>query len=146
MNRSKSFIPLLSKSTPQDPVIFPPKLPSFPLTQMIPGSLTPKPTVVVLRMFAWPGLCGVIRIHIKLEPVKGVGQMTAVKIRFQLELEGGFMPDNCIRELAEAKACQLAEVDGETTLIINRQGLEIVKRYSSKPELADQLLNHFPEK
>ena len=72
--------------------------------------------------------------------------MSAVQIRFHLELEGGFMPDNCIRELAEAKACQLAEVDGETTLIINRQGLEIMKRYSSKPELADQLLNHFPEK
>ena len=51
-----------------------------------------------------------------------------------------------MRELELAKACQLAEVDGNTILMINRQGLENMKRYSCKPELADQLLKHFPEK
>lgn len=64
--------------------------------------------------------------------------MTESQIRFQNELEGGSMPDELIRELAAARACALTEIDGKTTMIVNRDGLEIIMRYAPDRRRADQ--------
>lgn len=42
------------------------------------------------------------------------------------------MPDECIRQLAEARACRLHEIDGKTVMIINVEGVEILMRYAAK--------------
>jgi hypothetical protein len=59
-------------------------------------------------------------------------RLTETQIRFQCELEGTPMPDECIRQLAEARACRLHDIDGETKIIINLEGVEILKRYAAK--------------
>ena len=62
--------------------------------------------------------------------------MTESQIRFQNELEGGSMPDELIRELATARACALIDIDGKTTMIVNRDGLELIMRYAPDQERA----------
>lgn len=64
--------------------------------------------------------------------------MTESQIRFQNELEGGSMSDALIRELATARACALIDIDGKTTMIVNRDGLEIMLRYAPDRERADR--------
>jgi hypothetical protein len=71
--------------------------------------------------------------------------LTELQIRFQLELEGRSLPDECIRELAEDGACRRFEVEGKTQMIVNREGLEILMRYSPNPEAVEALKHTFPE-
>ena len=71
--------------------------------------------------------------------------MTEQQIRFQLELEGSQLPDDCIRQLADAEACLLHEVEGKTQMIVSRQGLEILLRYSPNSEAVEALKKMFPE-
>lgn len=56
--------------------------------------------------------------------------LTEVQIRFQCEVEGTPMPDEVVKQLAEARACRLHEVNGRTTMIVNVEGVEILKRYA----------------
>lgn len=71
--------------------------------------------------------------------------MTEQQIRFQMELEGSQLPDDCIRQLAEAEACRLFDIEGKTQMIVSRQGLEILMRYSSNPEAVAALKKMFPD-
>jgi len=65
--------------------------------------------------------------------------MTETQIRFQNELESGEkMPDELIRKLATARACALIEIDGKTTMIVNRDGLELIMRYAPDQETVDR--------
>ena len=68
--------------------------------------------------------------------------LTEVQIRFQCEIENSPMPDDCIRELAAARACRLFEVDGKSTMAINRAGLEIVMKYAADRRRADLFREH----
>lgn len=64
--------------------------------------------------------------------------MTESQIRFQNELEGGSMPDELIRVLAKARACAMMDIDGKPTMIVNRDGLELIMRYAPDRERADR--------
>ncbi len=59
-------------------------------------------------------------------------RLTETQIRFQCAVEGTRIPDECIRKLAEARACRLHDIDGETKMIINQVGVEILKRYAAE--------------
>jgi|GEM_PF-5962261 len=61
-----------------------------------------------------------------------------------MELEGRSLPDDCIRQLADAEACRLHEVEGKTLMIVNREGLEVLVRNSPIPEAVEALKKMFP--